>query len=67
MLTGGKLGETCCHNCGMSLGALITCHHCGYINNRVDSVDTSTEHVEKTAESIHVNKLHRYAGRFCND
>ena len=53
MLTGGKWGEAQCLNCGASLGALITCHHCGYINSHVDSVYTSPEHVEKTAKSIH--------------
>ncbi len=53
MLTGGKWGEAHCLNCGFSLGARITCPHCGYINS-----------VEKTAESIHDcggAQHHRYA------
>ena len=52
-LFGGKWGEAHCLNCGASLGALITCRQCGYINSHVDSVYTSPEHVEKTAKSIH--------------
>ena len=52
-LVGGKWGEAHCLNCGASLGALITCRQCGYINSHVDSVYTSPEHIEKTAKSIH--------------
>lgn len=41
-------------------------------NNKADSFKVQepvgkTEHVEKTAESTHVNQPYRYAGRFCND
>ena len=53
MLKGGKWGEASCAHCNRSLGAAITCHHCGYINSHVDSVYTSPEDVEKTAKSIH--------------
>jgi hypothetical protein len=76
MLTGGKWGEHICSNCGVSLGALITCRHCGYINSYVDHVNISPERVEETAESVHDEStelveaaekptvLHRYVGSF---
>ena len=42
MLTGGKWGEASCAHCNRSLGAAITCPHCGFINAHVDSDDKST-------------------------
>lgn len=53
MLTGGKWGEASCARCNGSLGAAITCPHCGFINAHVDSVNTAQECVEKTEKSIH--------------
>ena len=52
MLTGGKWGEAHCLNCGFSLGARITCPHCGYINSvePVDAKAIRAEALEEAAE-----------------
>ncbi len=34
ILTGGKLGEASCDNCGMPLGASLVCRGCGWIHTK---------------------------------
>ena len=53
MLTGGKWGEAHCLNCGFSLGARITCPHCGYINS-VEPVDAKAIRFEALEEAAKV-------------
>jgi len=47
MLTGGKWGEASCAHCNRSLGAAITCPHCGFINAHVDSDGEALAEQEK--------------------
>lgn len=67
ILTGGKWGEASCAHCNRSLGAAITCPHCGFINAHVDSDDKSTNLCQNSIELVETDKSkmrHRYAGSF---
>jgi len=68
MLTGGKWGEASCAHCNRSLGAAITCPHCGFINAHVDSDDKSTNLCQNSTELVEtaetISARHRYAGSF---
>lgn len=68
MLTGGKWGEASCAHCNWSLGAAITCQHCGFINAHVDSDDKSTNLCQNSNELVETDvsepPRHRYAGNF---
>lgn len=68
MLTGGKWGEASCAHCNLSLGAAITCPHCGFINAHVDSDDKSTNLCQNATELVEPDCAgvhhYRYAGSF---
>ena len=55
MLTGGKWGEASCAHCNRSLGAAITCPHCGFINAHVDSDGEALAEQEKQEPVATVN------------